>query len=51
MNPDGSSKCMGFVCFASMEEAEKAVAEMNGKVLEARKGARVGARRSIFMGF
>lgn len=35
-NPDGSGKGMGFVCYATQAEAEKAVTDMNGKVVEER---------------
>eukprot|EP00913_Durusdinium_trenchii_P007078 g6659.t1 len=33
-NPDGTCKGVGFVCFATQAEAEKAASEMNAKVLE-----------------
>ncbi|CAK9065415.1 unnamed protein product [Durusdinium trenchii] len=35
-NPDGTCKGVGFVCFATQAEAEKAASEMNAKVLEER---------------
>eukprot|EP00434_Breviolum_minutum_P006503 symbB.v1.2.005739.t1/scaffold307.1/size232847/4 len=35
-NPDGSGKGMGFVCYATQAEAEKAVTDMNGKMVEER---------------